>query len=304
MFRVFPYTLPLHRPLDLARGIRITERKGVLIHNPECDGWGDAAPLPGFSQESLDEVLEVLQMQNPDTHAFPSLRFACECASERFRIPEKPVPVNALWIMSAETPSAFLNRIEKWRHPVAKIKPGAQPDPDAICEVLLQRPDLRIRLDGNRQWSVEQTLELHRRIPASCLEYFEEPLRDPEDYSRLWAREEVPLALDESLLLPEGRRLAEHPSVKALILKPTLLGDSGDRAAWIEMAEVRSLKLVWSSCFESGVGLWQLANLASSTTAAGLDTGGIFVRDVVEPRPLSVCGSLSASVPKVKISGS
>lgn len=301
MNRVFPYALPLQKPLKLAGGVSLTERKGFLIHNPDTGGWGDAAPLPGFSPETYEDVKEALTQSDPDLSTFPSLRFAMECALSPFSAPKQDVSVNALWMADREPPGDLLGRLEKWSHPVVKVKPGIRPDVQALLKILDVRPELRFRVDGNRQWSLDQTLEFFSSIPASALEYMEEPLRTPEEYEKLWDRAPVPVALDESLLTTEGRELAEKTHVKAFVLKPTLLGNTRDRARWVDLARKRKVQIVWSSCFESGAGLWNLARLAEGFSVCGLDTGGIFGKDLVDPRPLSSRGKLRVPSSKVKI---
>lgn len=56
---LYRYDLPLTMPLSLATGT-FTERSGVLVHVQDeegHEGWGDIAPLPGFSTESLEDAL-------------------------------------------------------------------------------------------------------------------------------------------------------------------------------------------------------------------------------------------------------
>lgn len=53
-----PYRLPLREPVALGRA-RIEEREGILLRleaEGGAVGWGDAAPLPGFSREFLFDV--------------------------------------------------------------------------------------------------------------------------------------------------------------------------------------------------------------------------------------------------------
>lgn len=69
---LFRYRLPLTEPLRLA-GDTITQRQGYLLRLITSEGttaWGDAAPLPGFSAESLAETEAVL------IRAVPRLRGA------------------------------------------------------------------------------------------------------------------------------------------------------------------------------------------------------------------------------------
>jgi len=60
--QAFPYELPLVDPLDLGGGRSIRLRRGILVRisvsneREEASGWGDVAPLPGFSSETLDDA--------------------------------------------------------------------------------------------------------------------------------------------------------------------------------------------------------------------------------------------------------
>lgn len=289
----FRYSLPLKSPLQLPGVAPLTSREGLLLHDPQTNGWGDAAPLPGVSPETLDEVVESVKQDKWSAERFPSLRFALSCLKGPLRSPERAVEGNGLWITAMETVSQMARRLEAWRHPLLKVKPGKDPDITALLSLLERRPDVRYRIDGNRQWSVEQTLQVVRALPEESLEYVEEPLLEPEGYEALWARHPVPIALDESLTRPEGVSLADHQHVVAFILKPTLLGGESDWAPWLEKGRSGDKDIVWSSCFESGVGLWHLARLAEGGVAAGLDTGNVFKDDLVIPRPLLSMGVLA-----------
>lgn len=292
MLHWFPYRLALRQPLTLPGAEVMSHRCGVLIHNPETGGWGDAAPLPGYSTESVEQVISVLEQGEAQATSFPSLRFALECASIPFAGPTTDVKVNALWIPSRESLKELWDRLAEWESPLVKIKPGREPDVQLMREFLAARPDAKLRLDGNRQWSIEQLRYVGKSLPRESLDYIEEPLKNSDDYARLDPDVNCPIALDESLLLPEGKALAENPRVTAMVLKPTLLGNQQDRVYWVDLARRRGCQLTWSSAFESGVGLWHLARLAEGGAPAGLDTGNIFVDDVVSPRPLAVAGTI------------
>ena len=160
---------------------------------------------------------------------------------------------------------------------------------------------LRLRIDANRAWTLDETLRIWEALPPGLLEYFEEPLADPDDYARLWARAPVPVALDESLLLPEGQELAQAPAVCALVLKPTLLGGAAQWGSWLTLAKERGIDITWSSCFESGVGLLHLASLARGYGPAGLDTNRHFKEDLVYPRQQTRRGELPANPKPLQI---
>ena len=57
-FEVFRYAVPLRAPLML-KGASLATRDGVLLRLEDAQGavgWGEAAPLPGFSRETPDEA--------------------------------------------------------------------------------------------------------------------------------------------------------------------------------------------------------------------------------------------------------
>jgi o-succinylbenzoate synthase len=61
---IYRYSLPLRRPLAL-KGATLWRREGLLLRltgNDGSQGWGESAPLPGFSKESLDESAEQLRL--------------------------------------------------------------------------------------------------------------------------------------------------------------------------------------------------------------------------------------------------
>ncbi|HET7270913.1 MAG TPA: o-succinylbenzoate synthase [Rubrobacter sp.] len=57
-FALYRYRLPFTKPLTL-KGVTLDHREGLLVRltgGEGSEGWGETAPLPGFSGESLDEA--------------------------------------------------------------------------------------------------------------------------------------------------------------------------------------------------------------------------------------------------------
>ena len=57
-FDLYLYSLPFSQPLTL-KGVTLHHREGLLLRligDDGSEGWGEIAPLPGFSGESLDEA--------------------------------------------------------------------------------------------------------------------------------------------------------------------------------------------------------------------------------------------------------
>src|SRR3954452_321750 len=64
-FDLYRYSLPLRSPLAL-KGTTLRNREGLLLRlygDDGSEGWRESAPLPGFSEEALDEP--ALQLRRP-----------------------------------------------------------------------------------------------------------------------------------------------------------------------------------------------------------------------------------------------
>jgi O-succinylbenzoate synthase len=100
----------------------------------------------------------------------------------------------------------------------------------------------------------------------------------------------IPVALDESLLEMGPGDLSSWPTIKAVVLKPTLLGFE-KTIQFSRSALHVGMTPVISSAFESGVGLKVLSQIASSLhgdhVPAGLDTLDWFAEDLL-PTPLTI----------------
>ena len=311
--RIFRYRLPLAQPPTLA-GRVIREREGVLIRidsDAGVSGWGDVAPLPTFSRESLEDAMAELatlgellrgarlraRARDPglqpeletEAAASPSVRFGLETALaslsaqiEREGGPNLPcfdgaVPVSGLLAGSRTQVLARARRLRDAGFRAVKLKVGMRPVPEDIALAQTVRTVLgdgvALRLDANRSWELEQAVRFGRELGAAAVEYLEEPLRDPSGLEDFFDATGIAVALDESL--PELRPddLEERRAVGAVVLKPTLLGGVGRAREWIARALELNIRPVVSGCFESGVGTLALAELAWSATGDAVPAG-------------------------------
>ncbi|MBF0495624.1 MAG: o-succinylbenzoate synthase [Deltaproteobacteria bacterium] len=169
-------------------------------------------------------------------------------------------------------------RAEGYR--VVKLKVGRQPLPvdvaavKAVSRVL--GDGVKLRLDANRTWSLSEAVDFGRSLDPDQIEYIEEPVRRPDQVTPFFQQTGIAVALDESLTELTESGLAFPMGVRALILKPSLLGGIEKTAWYARMAALLGLVPVLSSAFDSGVSLSALAQLAAVLTppdvAMGLDT--------------------------------
>lgn len=317
---VFRYRLPFTRPTRLGDSVA-DHRDGICIRasDGEAYGWGDAAPLPGFSAESPEMVAQSLlelrrRLPLQAASAFrdlesPSARFALDTALRelvaRGRGEESLLPTEARRRNRLEVASLVDDqpapRPEELRlkSRVVKVKVGAADWQDDARRVLELRAvggtATRIRLDANRRWSVEQAVGFMHEIADAQVEFIEEPVGSPATLQAL-ADGGIPIALDETLHeLARGcsdeavvvdRVLERIPFASVLVVKPAILGRWRFTLELIDSAERAGLRTVLSSSYESGIGLRAISAIAAagaSDEAVGFDTYGRLSRDLLIP---------------------
>jgi O-succinylbenzoate synthase len=229
------------------------ERKGLILQLG--NGFGEIAPLPGFSSESLEEAQREAEgwLQTGKSPTLPSVRFGIACA-------HKP-------LQSIHIPLSSLGY--KLHFPTVKLKLGHLSVDEAISYVKEHYRKCHLRLDCNRAWSLDQALEFASHFKPTDFAYLEEPVQTFQElvtFSRLTG---FPIALDESI----HENWNEIPSLKAIVVKPTIVG-------FIPHVPP-SLDLVLSSAYESGLGLLHIAHLAQTPLPVGLDTYHLFQEDLL-----------------------
>ncbi|MCX6835251.1 MAG: o-succinylbenzoate synthase [candidate division Zixibacteria bacterium] len=303
--RVYAYRLPLVRPLLLKTEI-LKERHGFLFKLSSDTGqtaWGEAAPLPGFTRESLaDTGTALCALRNKLTGASipegveqldgqfnnwlsgfalcPSTHFAVETAALGLLAHSRGIPlagllshdpldtvlVNGL-VLDDSPIIETARRFSREGYRAVKIKVGRRPLDEDVARVRDVRRELghsvRLRLDANRAWSFDDAARFAEAMPNCDLEYVEEPLSDPSRLAELAERTGMRLALDESLVGMTPKELPSHTHISAIILKPTLLGGLERAAMFARQAREMKVKAVVSSCFESSVGIAALAQFAA-----------------------------------------
>lgn len=219
--QVRPYRLPLRSPLQTARGA-LEHRRGLLLRletRGGLVGWGEAAPLPGFSTESLGEasfamgqVLALLQAAEvpgraaalPDFldgllretlgyHAIPpTVSFAVELAlldllARRARCPlAELLDVNACPAVPVSRlvrdPAEAARAVDEGLRSV-KIKLGTSDAEACLARVADTRdavgPEVELRVDANQAWSEHTARALLPALRRLDVAYVEEPLQDP-----------------------------------------------------------------------------------------------------------------------------
>lgn len=297
--KIYRYCLPMDSGVIL-RDKKLTERTGYIVELSEDGmvGLGEVAPLTGFSLESSGEAGMQLQEQAerwavglPIDYAnmVPSVAFGLSMAQLELsgRLPrEGQYQVAPLCTGDPDELIPKLNRMEGEK--VAKVKVGLyEPIRDGMLVNLLLKsiPQLTLRLDANRAWTPEKAQQFAKYVTPSLrqrIAFLEEPCRSPGHSLSFAMNTGIAIAWDETLqdaTHREGFRLEDLTGVKAIIIKPTLIGSVGYCIKLIEKARALGIKAVISSSIESSIGLTQLARFAKwqlPDEMPGLDTIDLF----------------------------
>ena len=221
-------TLP---PLgDLLAGMRVVSlplrvrfrgvehREAALVEGPA--GWGEFAPFLEYGAAESSRWLAA----------------AVEAAWEGFPEPVRSeVPVNAtLPAVAPDQVAAVLARYDGCRTVKVKVAERGQSLADDLDRVAAVRdlvgPDVRIRVDANGGWDVDQALAALGALAAYGLEYAEQPCPTVEELAELRRRLarshlDVPVAADESIRKAEDPlRVAREGAADLVVVKVAPLG--------------------------------------------------------------------------------
>ncbi|MBL7979610.1 MAG: o-succinylbenzoate synthase [Bacteroidetes Order II. Incertae sedis bacterium] len=306
---LFRYQIPFTSPIRMGGQLQIT-RTGLLLRLTDADGfegWGEAAPLPGFSHETIPEIvlqLGHLRTKNrlnppplPFKNWYPSVKFGLDTAFSDLQSQKNGLPryntarkTVRLTMLLTGLPEACVHRAEQAAeqgYQAVKVKVGiGKPAQDAALVrrvAAIMGEGCALRLDANRAWTLKEALLFAEQLHGVPIEYIEEPLKSSRHLPEFARLTGMPIALDESLRDRAWDKLQQtsfRPAV--LIYKPML---SVRPASWYLES---GLPVVLSSSFESGVGIQALLALASyigsPDTPIGLDTYNWLREDVLRPR--------------------
>jgi O-succinylbenzoate synthase len=302
-FQFRRYRLPFRAPVRTAHGTW-TEREGVIVRLEDVSeggiaalGWGEAAPIPWFGTETVDEVEAACRaigewVEDGAFEAVPAwvgcLRNALAAArAEMDRINARansegetsdggaflgvasllPAGRAALPLIAPRGEIGF--RSFKWKVGVGDIS-DELPLLDDVCAEL--PPGGMLRLDANGAWDRRRAERWLERCADRPIEFVEQPcFTDASQGATQQRRTEelllglagdypTPLALDESLVGDADIERwigAGWPGV--FVLKPLLIGEVS--AALVELRKAKA-DVVFSSAIETAVGAREALRLA------------------------------------------
>lgn len=303
-YHLYRYSIPVDSQLIL-RNRFLKRREGLLVQIKckDSEGWGEIAPLPEFSQETLEQAQEqaIQWLQDWDKarsenqklsldDLYPSVAFGLSCALAELKGALQPEGNYQVAPLCYGDPDELYEPLDQMQgEKVAKIKVGMyEANRDGlIADMLLEAiPDLQLRLDANRSWTLAKAAMFAKYVKPehrARIQFLEEPCKT-RDESRQFAQETgIHIAWDESVR-EAGFEVKAEPYVAAIVIKPTLVGSLEKCVNLIEQAHQQGLKAVISSSIESSFGLTQLARIAAQYTpnvTPGLDTLNLMEHQII-----------------------
>ncbi len=223
--------------------------------------------------ESIQNKLSIWQFKVDSDEE--SVRFAYSSLYLQICSPEiKECRINGL--LDADDPHVIKKATAMTHYPVTKLKVLPKTEHKLSLLELLRKTQLKFRLDGNRNFSLEEALQFCTDLPSDRIDYFEDPLQTPVLLEEFYKKSQIRYSLDESKDL-----LSQHHSgIHSFILKPMLLGDFTDIKKYMG-----SIPVVISSTYESEIGLKNLIQWAHHLNPSGIH--GLGTHDVFK-KPLNL----------------
>jgi len=313
------YELQFRKSLQTSKG-PVYSRTGFWLR-AEIDKqsyFGEAAPLPGFSRESLEQVQNFLRQSGSKLSAYLSKGFEQESTDKIDSLIESYSAISDVW--EGNTPPASLHfaldsilfqywlRNQDIRHaPVAlnvlatnlddvdsavqagfktvKIKIGIDEEKEFrfLSDIRASWPDLNIRLDANQAFTDKQAAKFIPRYATFMPEYIEDPFRS-FGLSALHQRDfKVAFAADESLRSVEDlNEYINKNYCEVFIIKPMMINGLSKTLSIISKAVSGGKKVILTTSLDSGLARRTYALLASmflSDFTHGIATGNLLHTD-------------------------
>jgi len=295
-WRLIELDRPLRRPFGTAHGQTFTRRIVlVAVQDGDQTGWGEAAPYPGISRESIDEVWEALTGEGdlPPTAAAAVEEAEVDLRARRAGVPlgqalggsAHPVE-GSIAVGFSDDPVAAVARVvdRGYRAVKMKIEPGS--DLEAVLPVRERFPTLAIGVDANGSYTWDDRESL-LRLDALGITYIEQPFApfDLAAHRRLRDETVAAVAIDEPIDSIEAAvKVVEEGAADLLVVKPARLGLEACRTIH-DLALAAGLRIKASGLLETSIG--RAHTLAIATLPGAIHSDLAVADEFLESDPVT-----------------
>jgi len=316
-----PFRIPFVRPFTIG-GISVAARTGVLIRVRAHDGrvgLGEAAPHPLAGETVLRDMMQSIAAAQealcqpgsvelnaaldrleavPSPEVRAGLEMACWDLAGQYagvRLAEilaptvrQQVPVNAIIdrLGPADAASAAHDFVAQG-FCCLKLKVGRDVREDVARLAAIRAavgPRVRLRIDANGMWTLEEALDFLPQLAAYDLDYVEQPVADVAHLAQVRRAVDVAIAADECVTDAGAvQRLATLCAADVIVVKPGLLGLRA-AVAVIRTAQASGMGVVVTSALDTSIGIAAALHLAATlpdpVLPCGLATASLLAGDL------------------------
>jgi len=272
-----------------------TNQQGLIfvIQTKEHVGLGEAVLLSGFSKHTMQEMIwaaesliesvqnneeysmeELLIMAEIHCSQTPSVQFAIDTALYDIESQKQDLPLSKILNKEAfgciDCSQTLLNQKNIITSDIVKIKIGANSMKDDISflnKIEKEHPNVKMRLDANQCYSIEELSYLYKNISHLNIDFLEEPIKNPNIKKIEYIKNLYPslnYAIDESIYQNRNyEKWIKNNLISTMIIRPSLIGSFKSFFSIIDLYQGH-LQLLVSSSLENSVGNMAIIHLAST----------------------------------------
>lgn len=318
-------TLKLRNPFRLSYGTS-EERQAYWLRLENDEGWGEGT-IPPYYHVNQSETEKVWQTASQYTLAFPErvedigkwvgaagpapARCALDLAlhdriGRKTGVPlykllglPKPGVMKSSFTIAIDSPVEMARMVRQFAsYAILKIKLGGDgEDLERLAAIRAARPEVKLRIDANAGWKVEDALRMVRELERFDLEMIEQPVakEDIEGMGTVQAATRIPIVADESVQTMENIEALGRAGVRGINLKLMKTGGLTPAVAMLKRARELDLKVMLGCMIETSIGTTAMAHLAGLADWLDLDAPVLISNDPFEGMTFDESASVSIS---------
>lgn len=305
-------TLKLRNPFRLSYGTS-EERQAYWLRLENDEGWGEGT-IPPYYHVDQAETEGLWSTAAQSTIPFPErveeighwvgedgpapARCALDLAlhdriGRRSGLPlyrllglPQPQLMKSSFTIAIDTPAGMAALAKQFmNYSILKIKLGGDgEDMDRLAAIRNSRPDVKLRIDANAGWKVDDAVRLVRELEHFDLEMIEQPVakEDIEGMGTVQAATHIPIVADESVQTMENIEALAKAGVSGINLKLMKTGGLVPAVAMLKRARDLGMQVMLGCMIETSIGTTAMAHLAGMADWLDLDAPVLITNDPFE----------------------
>jgi L-alanine-DL-glutamate epimerase-like enolase superfamily enzyme len=304
-------TLKLRNPFRLSYGTS-ESRQAFWIRLKNDAGWGEGT-IPPYYGFDLEQMTYVWQSAANNPNPFPNdpqeipawigegpapARCALDIAlhdriARNLNLPlykvlqvPSPQPKPSSYTIALDTPADMARMANQVKaYPIIKVKLGGDlQDLDRLAAIRKVRPDVKLWVDANGGWSLDEALQYLPELAFLGVEMLEQPLdkADITGMGVLQSKTTIPIVADESIQSFENLAEIAKAGVQGVNIKLMKVGGLSPALKMIRQAKGLGLKVMLGCMIETSIGTTAMAHLMGLGDWLDLDASALIINDPFE----------------------